>query len=410
MSHSTTQYPYDAIVYITDTIGGLSYQASGVLISPDEVLTASHVVFSSGETAYNIVVTPAYSDGESPYGSVDGTTIHYNEINDAGGLISFQQSQNDYAVIHLASPLSNLGYMGVESNFGGGSVSVSGYPASQGGAQITDAEDVFRNPTYTLYDGTGLGPGSSGGPVWVDGTNGLPYVVGVVSSGSGTSGYFTQITTSAFNTIESWVQADDGLSAAGNPSSGGGSDGLIVMDTTTNSALAAVPAAYSGPVAGLQEEYINVSTDNLNIAASTPNWFIHSGSGEDAIAVSSGTNVLDGGTGSNFLTGGSGTDTFFVDDRGPAADIWSSVDNFHSSDAATIWGVSPSTFALTWVDNQGATGYTGLTAHFTQAGAPTASLTLVGYTSADLTDGRLSVTYGTDPSSGSNYMYVHAVS
>ena len=139
--------------------------------------------------------------------------------------------------------------------------------------------------------------------------------------------------------------------------------------------------------------------------ATTPNWFVHSGGGEDAIAVASGTNVLDGGTGSNFLTGGSGTDTFFVDDRGPTADIWSTVNGFHAGDAATIWGVTPQDFILSWVDGQGATGYSGLTLHATGPGQPTASLTLAGYTSADLSDERLSVSFGTV--GGSAYMYVH---
>ncbi len=72
-------------------------------------------------------------------------------------------------------------------------------------------------------------------------------------------------------------------------------------------------------------QFIDITTDNLNITANVPNSFIHSGAGEDAIDVSkaNGTNVLDGGTSSNFLVGGSGTDTFFVDDRNPSADIWS---------------------------------------------------------------------------------------
>jgi hypothetical protein len=183
--------------------------------------------------------------------------------------------------------------------------------------------------------------------------------------------------------------------------------GLGVLDTTTGQPLAAIAQTYTGPVANLQEQYINITTDNLNISASTPNWFLHSGSGEDALAVSSGVNVLDGGTGSNFLTGGSGTDTLFVDDRGPTADIWSTVNNFHAGDAATIWGVTPQDFGLTWVDGQGAAGYTGLTLHATESGKPTASLTLAGYSTADLNDGRLSVSFGTDPASGSSYMYVH---
>ena len=158
----------------------------------------------------------------------------------------------------------------------------------------------------------------------------------------------------------------------------------------------------------LEHEYISITHDSLNITCATPDWFIHSGSGDDAIAVSSGTNVLDGGTGSNFLTGGSGTDTFFVDDRGATADIWSTVVGFHAGDAATIWGVTPQDFGLAWVDGQGAAGFTGLTLHATASGMPTASLTLAGYSQADLGNGRLSVSFGTDPASGSAYMSVHS--
>jgi hypothetical protein len=215
-----------------------------------------------------------------------------------------------------------------------------------------------------------------------------------------------QTTTGAFNQIEAGVQQDD----AGDPPIS--ARALSVFDTTTGQPLSASAQSYSGPVTGLTSEFITVTTDSLNVAVSTPNWFIHTGGGKDAIAVSSGTNVLDGSTGSNFLTGGSGDDTFFVDDRGPTSDIWSTVNNFHAGDAATIWGVTPSDVDLSWVDGQGATGYTGLTLHATAAGVPTASLTLVGFTSADLTNGNLTVTYGitaaTDGVPGSTYMYVHA--
>jgi Ca2+-binding RTX toxin-like protein len=183
---------------------------------------------------------------------------------------------------------------------------------------------------------------------------------------------------------------------------------LSILDTTTGQPVPATAQPYTGPVSGLQNEYININSDSLNISVNTPNWFIHSGSGNDAIAAKSGINALDGGTGSNFLTGGSGTDTFFVDDRGPTADIWSTVNGFHVGDAATIWGVTPQDFGLAWVDGQGATGYTGLTLHATASGQPTASLTLAGFTQADMASGRLSVSFGTDPASGSAYMYVHA--
>ncbi len=79
-----TEYPFDTVVYITDTQGGESAQASGVLIAPDEVLTASHVVYSSVYgPATNINVSPGYNAGESPFGSAAGTSIHYFDVQDA---------------------------------------------------------------------------------------------------------------------------------------------------------------------------------------------------------------------------------------------------------------------------------------------------------------------------------------
>jgi hypothetical protein len=185
-------------------------------------------------------------------------------------------------------------------------------------------------------------------------------------------------------------------------------ESIAAFDVTTNQPIAVVAQPYTGPVAGLQHEYINITSDNLNVSAATPNWFIHSGSGEDALSVTSGINVLDGGTGSNFLTGGSGTDTFFVDDRGALADTWSTVVNFHAGDAVTIWGVSPSDFRLNYQDNQGAGGFTGLTVHATAPGLPTASVTFAGFTSADLSSGRITASFGIDPASGSAYTYFRA--
>ena len=414
MADNTSSYPYDTVVMITDTIGSQSWQGSGVLISPDEVLTASHVVYIQGVgTANNIVVTPGYNDGSSPYGSADGTYFHYFPIDDANRSITNEQSQYDYAVIHLSTPFTSAGYMGIAPNFAGGSVNITGYPSSAGGAQVDSTQSVTLDPNYTLLDGTALGEGSSGGPVWIETAGGpVSSVWFPASSDTNSTGYNNLITTAEFNHIEAWVQQDDAASTPAPPPIPTPTPGLAIQDTTTGQPVSAVAQPYTGPVSGLTSEYITSTTDSLNISVSTPNWFIHTGSGNDAIAVSSGTNVLDGSTGSNFLTGGSGTDTFFVDDRGLTSATWNTVNDFHSGDAATIWGVTPSDFDLSWVDGQGATGYTGLTLHATAAGVPTASLTLAGFTSADLTDGKLTVSYGTTAASGgvagSTYMYVHA--
>jgi serralysin len=185
---------------------------------------------------------------------------------------------------------------------------------------------------------------------------------------------------------------------------------FTVIDETTGQTTETAGDVYTGPVPGLTNDILLVTSDNLNVGSILSAVFIHTGSGTDAIDIrnSTGNSVLDGGTGSNFLSGGSGDDTFFVDDRSATANLWSTVNGFHAGDAATIWGVTPADFNLAWSDNKGAVGYTGLTLDATAPGKPIASLTLVGYSQTDLTNGRLSVAFGTDPGSGSSYMYIQS--
>ena len=191
---------------------------------------------------------------------------------------------------------------------------------------------------------------------------------------------------------------------------------VIISDLTSGSTYVSQGVAYTGPASSVANQYIvqdsnpALAADNLNITATAPNSFIHTGGGNDAIDVSKvgGVNVLDGGDGSNFLTGGklgSGTDTFFLDARNASADIWSTVSNFHAGDAVTLFGFTPTNKSLQWLDNQGAAGSTGLTLHASQAGKPPVSLTLAGYTTADLSNGRLGISFG---GTGNNaYMYIN---
>ena len=185
------------------------------------------------------------------------------------------------------------------------------------------------------------------------------------------------------------------------------------LDRTTNQATSNAGTVYAGPVTALQWQYLAITPDNISITATTPNAFIHTGAGEDAISVAGvgGTNVLDGGTGSNFLVGGTGTgslDTFYVDDRNPDASIWSTVVNFHAGDQAVVFGLTPGNATMTWVDGQGAAGYTGLTLHAETPGKPTALLTLAGFTKADMASGRIVTAFGTE-TDGTPYLYVGGI-
>lgn len=175
---------------------------------------------------------------------------------------------------------------------------------------------------------------------------------------------------------------------------------LHYTDTATGQSGTAASDIYSGPVAGLQRQYIWSSPDGVAISSAAPDVFLHGGGGADALAVSGGSNVLDGGGGSNFLVGAtgwdSGHDTFFLDARDPAV-TWSTLVNFHQGDMATIFGFRAGISTLPWTASDGAAGYSGLTVHSETSGAGTgvnASLTFAGISQATA-DAHWSVTAGT---------------
>lgn len=193
-----------------------------------------------------------------------------------------------------------------------------------------------------------------------------------------------------------------------------GSGAFQVTDTSSGKTWHSDGSAYSGPETGLDNQYTYSVADNINVLALKPNSFIRTGSGMDGINVSQagGNNILDGSTGSNFLIGGTGHDTFFVDARGASSPVWSTAVNFHSGDDLTIWGVTQQDFSLLWLDNQGAVGATGLTGVLTESGHAPVGFTLAGLSSADLGNGKLSISYGKTADQpglpGSSYMLIHA--
>ena len=185
---------------------------------------------------------------------------------------------------------------------------------------------------------------------------------------------------------------------------------LSYTNTRTGQGGTATPDVYSGPVAGLQRQYIWPGTDGVAIAASAPDVFLHGGAGDDALSVSGGSNVLDGGAGSNFLTGATGGDgghdSFFLDARSGGV-TWSTLVNFHAGDTATIFGFHDGTSTRPWTASDGAAGYQGLTVHAEINGAGVgvdASLTFAGISRA-VADAHWTVTSGALPG-GTGYLLV----
>jgi len=122
---------------------------------------------------------------------------------------------------------------------------------------------------------------------------------------------------------------------------------------------------------------ITVTSDKVNILAETPNVFIKFGIGSDAADANGGLD-LDGST----SVAADGSYTFNVDHR-------ATLTGFDAGDTATILGVSKDDFSLGWVDRRG-----GAALHIAGNGGRPDVLKFAGYSTADVSSGKLSVSFG----------------
>ena len=209
---STSTFPYDCVVLIESpdpTDPGYYLQGSGVVIGPHTILTASHVLFDISEQAAtsNTRLYPGWSGANPALGAGYITTTytdHFNQIGVYGSDdLTKAQSASDYAVIDTSYTFST--WMGVLTDYAGGEVHLTGYPASAGGGQVDEVGSVTADRSYSVldYEPGFSSPGDSGGPIWLD-SNGSDDVAGIVS----TTGYACQLTAADLSQIESWVSED----------------------------------------------------------------------------------------------------------------------------------------------------------------------------------------------------------
>jgi V8-like Glu-specific endopeptidase len=166
-------------------------QGSGVLVGPNDILTAAHVIYPDG-LADRVSVAPGYDQGDAAYGTYSVTETLGYPVESYGGRISLAQSTYDMALLHTAEPLGyQFGYMDINPVYFGGDVMVSGYPGSADGEQVTSQGSAAERQAslqkggreYWVYDDPDQSPGSSGGPLWVY-EDGVPSVAGNVSTNS----------------------------------------------------------------------------------------------------------------------------------------------------------------------------------------------------------------------------------
>ncbi len=183
---------------------------------------------------------------------------------------------------------------------------------------------------------------------------------------------------------------------------------IELLDSVLDLSAFDASSAYSGPVIGLQHQYIWAGNDSVGIAALSNNVFLKGSAGNDALQAAGGSNVLDGGGGSNFLTGAAGADggkdTFFVDGR--TGTTWDSIVDFHPGDAMTLFGFQAGQSAFSWTASDGAAGFQGATIHAELNGAGTGANASVTFARIGIADAQSKFTISTGVTGGVGYLYV----
>ncbi|MFD6675344.1 trypsin-like serine peptidase [Rhodococcus zopfii] len=160
-------------------------RGSGVLVGPNLILTAGHVA-PWGASSWSMEFVPAYRNGNRPLGS--SFVQSYWGYNPGSNV----PTGYDYVICKLYNPLgSALGWMGTQSwgnenEYTSRRYVSSGYPGTFGHRPAVELnmaiEDIDNDsPGLELEFGLRqhLGPGWSGGPLWIHTAN--PFVVGVCS-------------------------------------------------------------------------------------------------------------------------------------------------------------------------------------------------------------------------------------
>ena len=235
-----TTFPYSAITYVVvEWPNGSRTAGSGVVVGLNDVLTAMHVVFNSsrGGWASDVKIYPGADTKPllvTPFGAFgNGWRISARATNwdaDGDGLLSDSEAQYDLALIGLYERIGDTtGWLGSRSERVDGAATMLGYPSRGTGMM---AEHVYADASsrWGVFDiDSGLGAGSSGGPLVRTDADGEVYVVGVASSGDAADTVSTYAALFGPGNWEWYTTAmlgnDDLLGSGSGGGSGGGGGG-----------------------------------------------------------------------------------------------------------------------------------------------------------------------------------------
>jgi V8-like Glu-specific endopeptidase len=269
--------PYAAVCYLEVAFpNGVRSRGSGVVVGPNDVLTALHVVFSTpdGGWATSVRIQPGADTlpQSAPLGTFTDVAAFARRVPDwdtnKDGLLFADESQYDLALLGLRSRIGDVsGWLPVDAERTSFSAQVLGYP-SRGTGLMADTSTAQPDGSAAVFSvGLGLGAGASGGPI-LRTIDGDARVAGVLSSGD------NALTTSRYA----------GLFGPGNLS-------WLNTELLANDDL----------IAGQTAVRIMGSLNDDTLGGNTADNIILGGSGRDRISGSGGQDLVDGGTGVDTL-------------------------------------------------------------------------------------------------------------
>lgn len=243
---ANTSQPYSGVCYIIATFpDGTMNAATGFVVGPNDVLTASHVIHNTdyGGLAETITVYPGHDGGTSPFGAFTAARVEYLIADaDGNGLLTKAESGNDFALLGLDSRVGDS--TGLFSLDPGGNASVlefTGYPSTyrvdNEARLVTDTGSAVPDTLNDVYTYVGIEsqPGSSGSPLWYTAADGTARAVGVGSTGDWAAGVAAQ-----HDRITQWIAGNDDLIGDASAESdsgagtGSGSSGTSVAPGTSD--------------------------------------------------------------------------------------------------------------------------------------------------------------------------------
>lgn len=299
----TTVFPYSAIVYIEVGFAGTTARAggTGVVIGPNDVLTASHVLnHEVYGPATSVTIVPGRTLATQPFGVFEGADFTSN-----GQILTWTDVSYDVAVIGLTEDIAAVtGSLAVNAMPLNGLVTLTGYPGREGGRMTLEtAQATYQTslvPARNIVDVSPFEtyPGHSGAPYWY--LESGQYHVGAIHFGNnGESLDFAASMFVNYDDIILWSLWNDSLT--------GGVDHHIYGDASADYLVAAAPDSVIFGGAG--NDTIVSGGGDATLIGGTGSDSILGGDGNDYIdLLGGGNNVANGGRGGDTIIGGWGND------------------------------------------------------------------------------------------------------